>query len=182
MPDAPLIRRMRQPDARAFTDAEVAKGWHASVEKYETRLRHQAEGKAVALVAECGGQVAGYVSVYPNPERGAFANRGIPEIVDLGVLERFRGRGVGGALMDAAESVASEYADAVCLAVGLHSGYGAAQRLYVKRGYVPDGSGVWSSDHVLAPYAACRNDDDLVLYLIKRFRTRVCPTAISGGV
>ncbi len=41
------------------------------------------------------------------------------------------------------EALAAETSDTVCLGVGLHSGYGAAQRMYVLRGYVPDGSGVW---------------------------------------
>lgn len=36
-----------------------------------------------------------------------------------------------------------EYSSTICLGVGLHYGYGAAQRMYVKRGYIPDGSGVW---------------------------------------
>lgn len=34
--------------------------------------------------------------------------------------------------------MAAETSDTVCLGVGLHSGYGAAQRMYVLRGYVPD--------------------------------------------
>ena len=50
------------------------------------------------------------------------------------------GRGVGSALMDAVEALAAVTSDTVCLGVGLHSGYGAAQRMYVLRGYVPDGS------------------------------------------
>ena len=58
----------------------------------------------------------------------------------------------------------------VGLSVGLHSGYGSAQRMYVKRGYVPDGSGVWFHDEVCPPYGDCRNDDDLVLYLSKKLR------------
>ena len=70
----------------------------------------------------------------------------------------------------AAEAVAARYADAVYLGVGLHSGYGSAQRMYVKRGYVPDGSGVWYRDTACAPYAPCINDDELVLYLSKKLR------------
>ena len=61
-------------------------------------------------------------------------------------------------------------ADAVYLGVGPHSGYGSAQRMYVKRGYVPDGSGVWYRDAACALYAPCINDDDLVLYLSKKLR------------
>lgn len=71
--------------------------------------------------------------------------------------------------MDAAEKIAAEYADTVYLGVGLHSGYGSAQRMYVKRGYVPDGTGVWYKDVVCEPYGGCCNDDDLVLYMAKKF-------------
>ena len=50
------------------------------------------------------------------------------------------------------------------------SGYGSAQRMYVKRGYIPDGSGAWYGDHVCEPYTACENDDDLVLSLSKKLK------------
>jgi len=36
-------------------------------------------------------------------------------------------------LMDIVEQISSTYADVMYLAVGLHSGYGSAQRMYVKR-------------------------------------------------
>lgn len=96
---------------------------------------------------------------------------GYPEIVDLGVLEKFRRLGIGTALMDVAEQIASQYADTVYLDVGLHSGYGSAQRMYVKRGYIPDGSGVWYRDKVCPCYTDCVNDDDLVLCLSKKLRS-----------
>ena len=64
--------------------------------------------------------------------------------------------------------IAATYADIVYLGVGLHSGYGSAQRMYVKRGYVPDGSGVWYQDKICKPYEECKNDDDLVLYFSKK--------------
>ena len=164
------IRDMVARDARIITDGEIAQGWHQSMEKYEMRLRHQAQGACVALVAEYRGSVAGYVHVYPNPQEGAFAHRGFPEIVDFGVLEKYRRRGIGTALMDVAEEIAARYADTVCLGVGLHSGYGSAQRMYVRRGYLPDGSGAWYRGRVCPPYGDCANDDDLVLYLSKKLR------------
>lgn len=162
------IRNMIPSDAQIITDGEIAQGWDASTEKYETRLKDQAEGKAIALVAEYDGAPAGYVNVYPNSQWGAFARKGYAEIVDFGVLEKYRNRGIGSRLMDVAEQIAAEYSDVVYLGVGLHSGYGSAQRMYIKRGYIPDGGGVWYGDGVCAPYTECRNDDDLVLYLSKR--------------
>lgn len=66
------------------------------------------------------------------------------------------------------EELAAETLDTVCLGVGLHSGYGAAQRMYVLRGYVPDGSGVWYESRVWDQYAPCVNDDELNLFLSKK--------------
>ena len=165
-----MIRNMEPEDARIITDEEIAQGWQATVEKYEMRLQHQKEGHAISLVAVYRGSVAGYINVYPNSTWGAFANQGYPEIVDFGVLEKYRCLGIGSKLMDAAEGIAGKYADVVYLGVGLHSGYGSAQRMYVKRGYIPDGSGVWYGDRICEPYAPCCNDDDLNLYLSKRLR------------
>ncbi len=165
-----LIRDMRQSDAQIITDEETAQGWSSDVGKYESRLQHQSEGKAISLVAEYHGNVAGYINIYPDSEWGAFAGRGYPELVDFGVLEKYRRNGIGSKLMDIAEQIASEYADIVYLGVGMHAGYGSAQRMYVKRGYIPDGSGVWYGDEVCEQNADCRNDDDLVLYLSKKLK------------
>ena len=165
-----LIRDMVETDARQITDEEIAQGWHQTIDKYLNRLNDQAKGKAISLVAEYQGNIAGYVNVYPDAKWGAFANLGYPEIVDLGVLEKYRRCGIGTKLMDVAEQIAASYSDTVYLGVGLHNGYGSAQRMYVKRGYLPDGTGVWYGDRVCPQYADCCNDDDLVLYLSKKLK------------
>ncbi|MBQ8556683.1 MAG: GNAT family N-acetyltransferase [Clostridia bacterium] len=165
-----LIRSMEADDARRITDAELAQGWHVEVEKQEMRYRHQTEGKSVALIAEYQGTVAGYINVYHAALDGPKAFRHLPEIVDFGVFIKFRRLGIGSRLMDTAEHVAAQKADAVCLGVGLHDGYGSAQRMYVKRGYIPDGSGVWYNGQVCGQYAPCCNDDDLIMYFSKKLR------------
>ena len=165
--DVITIRDMKEEDALIITQEEIAQGWDATVDKYEMRLRDRQEKKAVVLVAEYQGKVAGYINVYPDSTWGAYANMGYPEIVDFGVLEKYRCHGIGSKLMDVAEQIAGDYHDKVYLGVGLHSGYGSAQRMYVKRGYIPDGSGAWYCDKVCEPYQACCNDDDLVLYFLK---------------
>ncbi|MBP0956859.1 MAG: GNAT family N-acetyltransferase [Oscillospiraceae bacterium] len=163
------IRDLMQSDIQPIVEEETAQGWDASPEKYEMRLKDSSEGRAIALAAEYKGNVAGYINIYPDSEWGAFGGKGYPEIIDFGVLEKYRHKGVGSKLMDAAEKIASEYSDTVYLGVGLHSGYGSAQRMYVKRGYIPDGSGVWYQDKVCTPYDTIyTNDDDLVLYLSKK--------------
>ena len=166
-----VVRDMTDTDAQYFVDEERSQGWDSSTDKFETRLRDVRERNSTALVAEYNGVPAGYINVYPNSEWGAFAGRGYPEIVDFGVLEKYRKKGIGSILMDTAEKLAAEYSDTVYLGVGLHNGYGSAQRMYIKRGYIPDGTGVWYKDKVCAPYdTECANDDDLVLYLSKKLK------------
>lgn len=164
------IRTMTEADARAIAADEQAQGYDTTPDRFLSRLREQEEGKCIAIVAAYGGQAAGYIHVYPDPQWGPLGGQGYPEIVDFGVLERFRRQGVGGKLMDAAEAAAAEHAGTVYLAVGLHKFYGPAQRMYSKRGYIPDGSGVWYGDKPCEPYGTYRNDDDLNLYLVKKLR------------
>ena len=167
--DMLMIRDMEEADARVFTDEEIAQGWHPDLSKYLTRLRDQAEGKCISLTAVYKGRPAGYVSVYITGLGGAFSGKGLPEIVDFGVLEKYQRRGIGNKLMDAAEQIAAQYADTVWLGVGLHSGYGSAQRMYVKRGYIPDGTGVWYRGRPCEQYETdIENNDDLQLFLSKR--------------
>ena len=164
-----LIRDMEPADVQIFVDGERAQGWQdASPDKLEKRLADRAAGKCVELTAEWNGEPAGYVALYWNAPAGAFADKNIPEIVDFNVLIKFRCKGIGSKLMDVCEKLAKEKCDEVCLGVGLYTDYGTAQRMYVKRGYVPDGTGVWWRNKIWGPYEDCCNDDDLVLYLSKK--------------
>jgi len=169
--DRLTIRNMEEADARILTDGERAQGWHTEISKFLTRAKDQAEGKCVSLTAEYEGQPAGYINVYITGLGGAFSGKGLPEIVDFGVLEKYRRRGIGSKLMDAAEQIAGEYADTVWLGVGLHNGYGSAQRMYVKRGYIPDGTGVWYQGKPCEQYETeIANDDELQLFFSKKIQ------------
>ncbi|MBR4458711.1 MAG: GNAT family N-acetyltransferase [Clostridia bacterium] len=166
------VRSMEEPDARVFTDEFTAQGWHPEVDGYLARLKDQAEGKCVALTAEFEGHPAGYVYVYLRPdEDGPFRGKDWPVIVDFNVLKKYQRKGIGSRLMDTAERIAGGYADTVCLGVGLCDSYGAAQRMYVRRGYIPDGSGVWYRGKQCVQYeTVCTVDDDLILFLSKKLR------------
>lgn len=157
-------------DPQIIYNEEIAQGHHRTIESFSNRLKDQQEGKAIPIVAEYKGDMAGYSNVYINSPWGAFANKGYCEIIDFGVFGKFRGQGIGSKLMDIAEQIASNYSDVVYLGVGLHSGYGSAQRMYVKRGYIPDGSGVWYGTSVCIPYETYCNDDDLNLFFSKKLK------------
>ena len=77
------IRTLVPDDAKILAEEEQLQGDHVTREKYDMRLQDQAGGKAVALAAEYQGQTAGYISIYPDSDRGAFAGKGLPELVDF---------------------------------------------------------------------------------------------------
>ncbi len=165
------IRPIREPDPRVICQQEVAQGWvNQTEDKYYKRIADHAAHRSISMVAEYDGKTAGYINVYPDAPWGPFGGRGWCEIVDFGVLEKYRCRGIGSALMDCAERIAGMFADTVYLAVGLHDGYGSAQRMYCRRGYIPDGSGVWYHNAPAEAYGQVENDDELNLYFSKRLR------------
>ena len=146
-------------------------GWtHQKKEKYEERLKDVAEKKCVALAAEYKKNVAGYFNIYFNTKCSIFQNKGYPELIDLGVFMKYRRKGIGNILMEVAEDIAKKYADTVIIGVGLHRDYGQAQRMYVKRGFIFDGSGLWWKGRPLEPYADLKNDDEAALYMYKKLR------------
>ena len=164
-----LIRDIVKTDPKIITHEEHLQGWtHQKVEKYTQRLKDVATGKCVSLVAEYKGKVAGYFNVYLNSTSGKFANKNIPELIDLGVFKKYRKHGIGNILMQVAEDIAKKYCDIVCIGVGLHKDYGAAQRMYVKRGFIPDGTGLWWNGKNLKPYSDMKNDNEAVIYLSKK--------------
>ena len=166
-----VIRELRESDAEYFAGEEQAQGWNTTPDKFFMRLRDEKEGRSITLAAEFDGVPAGYNNLYFDMNEGPFVGSGLPEIVDFGVLQKFRNRGIGARLMDIAEALASQRADTVCLAVGLHNAYGPAQKIYVKRGYIPDGSGVWYHGKPCTPYDTIYTvDDDLLLFMSKQLR------------
>lgn len=131
------------------------------------QLDNQEKQECSALLAVYDEVVAGYVFLYYRCRWGALGNCGLPGVVDLIVFEPYRNRGIATALMDAAEEIAGKYSDRVYLEVCLNRDYGPAQRLYAKRGYLPDGKGVYYEGVVCENDAVIRNDDELTICMIK---------------
>jgi GNAT superfamily N-acetyltransferase len=153
--DSLVIRRVEQSDEAGFS----------SVEKFRRYLSEDRAGLRPVFVAILDGEVAGYVTLLWNADDPAFRMEEIAEISDLWVSDCFRCRGVGTALLAHAEQEAARRSPTVGLNVGLHSGYGAAQRIYVRCGYVPDGSGVVVEGEVVPEGSTIRLDDDPIVTL-----------------
>ena len=157
---------MIKSDIESLSHGFMNQGWPAREEILASYFWEQASGDREVLVAEIDGAVAGYVTILPSAKHGPFASI-YPELSDFNVFEPFRNKGIGNRLLEKAEQGVKRFSGKVCLGVGLHLGYGPAQRLYIKRGYIPDGTGVWYRNKPLEMGASCQNDDDLVLYLSK---------------
>lgn len=158
---------MRRDDAERLAGAFADAGWNKPRALFERYLDEQQSGRRLAFVAQADGRLAGYVTLVRRSAYAHFQQLGVPEIVDLNVLPIFQRRGIGTRLLDRAEQEALEMASQVGIAVGLHPGYNAAQRLYALRGYVPDGQGVTYKNRYLSEGDTVPLDDSLTLHLIK---------------
>ena len=162
------IRKMQESDIKDLSRGFISQGWPSREEILARYFLEQECGEREVLVAEVEGALAGYITILPCAKQGPFAEIH-PELSDFNVFEPFQNQGIGNFLMEEAENQVKLFSDKVTLGVGLHSGYGPAQRLYIKRGYIPDGSGVWYRNQPLEMNDTIQNNDDLVLYLSKKF-------------
>ena len=161
-----LIRKMQTSDVKELSQGFTNQGWPSREEILTRYFKEQECGEREVLVAEVEGAVAGYITILSCAKQGPFAEI-YPELSDFNVFEPFQNQGIGNLLLEEAEKQVRLISDKVTLGVGLHSGYGPAQRLYIKRGYIPDGTGVWYQNHQPAMNAVCEDIGELVLYLSK---------------
>jgi GNAT superfamily N-acetyltransferase len=154
--DIPLI-------VTAFSDI----GWDKPTALYQKYLEEQEKGERCVWIAFKEDNFAGYVTLKWQSEYFPFREKGIPEISDLNVLPKFRKQGVASVLLDLAEAEARTRSPKVGIGFGLLADYGDAQKLYIKRGYIPDGLGITSHyQEILYGEKVCV-DDNLVLWLTK---------------
>jgi GNAT superfamily N-acetyltransferase len=149
-------------------------GWNKPASLFEGYLKEQEAGERLVWVANVQNKFAGYATLKWQSQYPAFKEQNIPEIVDLNVLPDFSKMGIASLLLDRAEKEATTKSKVVGIGVGLYAGadggYGAAQRIYVKRGYIPDGKGVTYNYEPTIPGNGYPLDDDLVLWFTKKLR------------
>ena len=133
------IRNMIKSDIESLSHGFMNQGWPAREEILASYFGEQASGDREVLVAEVESAVAGYITILPSAKHGPFAEV-YPELSDFNVFEPFRNQGIGNQLLEEAEKRVKFISSKVTIGVGLHLGYGPAQRLYIRRGYIPDGT------------------------------------------
>jgi GNAT superfamily N-acetyltransferase len=164
-----LIRELRADDLPRLAAVEGGgPAWHGHWDHWPRYLAEHEAGERVVFVAEDAGAPVGYASLIWRPLYPPFAAEDTPEISDMVVVEGLRGQGIGSALIAACEARARAAGKRrIGIGFALYADYGRAQRLYVRRGFTPDGRGVWYGAEPAIPGQTYRLDDDLVLFLTK---------------
>ena len=163
----PTIHPLVSADIPIIAGAFLAVGWYDRTETLQRYVVEQQRGQRAILVAEVEGTFAGYGTVLWASPYPPFAEKGIPEISDLNVVPTLRRQGIASAILDEAERMVFSRSPVVGIGVGMFSDYGAAQRLYAKRGYVPDGLGLFYEGANVKEGQLVRVGHDLVLYMTK---------------
>jgi GNAT superfamily N-acetyltransferase len=172
----PLLERDAVPISAAFAANGSSKPAHGYLEY----VSEQRCGIRQCWIALLDGEFTGHVTLHWNPLYAGIAGKGIPEIQDLNVLPAYRRRGIASRLLDQAERAAAARARRVAIGVGCHPRHLPAQRLYLQRGYIPDGLGATYDDQYVQADEITRFDDQLVIHFEKVLEaTRDEPTARS---
>lgn len=159
-------------DIQPIADAFEAIGWNKPASQYRRYLAEQEQARRTVLVAfGSDDRFCGYVTINWRSDYPPFRAEDIPELQDFNVLPRVRRRGIGTRLMDEAERMVRERSPVVGIGVGMDADYGAAQRLYVLRSYVPDGRGLTYKNCPVRRGEWVTVDDGLILHFTKRLAT-----------
>jgi ribosomal protein S18 acetylase RimI-like enzyme len=161
------IHLLKEADIQLIAAAFAELGWDKPVSQYERYIAEQKAGKRVVLVAKTNKGFAGYVTILWESVYAPFRELGMPEIADFNVLPKFRRQGIGTQLMDEAERRIRERSTIAGIGVGLTEDYGAAQILYIQRGYIPDGRGISWQGEICQYGDSVIVNDDLALYFTK---------------
>ena len=129
----------------------------------------QDKGDVSVFIANDNMKNCGFVIFNRKPKYPLFKKMNIPEIQDLFILQDFRGKGLGRALIDNCEKTAIEegYKE-IGIGVGVLPSYGIAQALYVSMGYVPDGQGLTKDRKTIKEHDNIAFNHDLSLMMIKK--------------
>jgi GNAT superfamily N-acetyltransferase len=107
----------------------------------------------------------GFCVLNHKPKYKLYKRLGIAEIQDVFVLPDHRGKGVATTLIKHCETICNN--DVIGISVPVSPEFGAAQRLYAKLNYVPDGNGMTYDREPVQSGGMVRADENLCLMLVK---------------
>lgn len=164
-----IIRPTTDDDLPFLTAIAQAMGSDLARDDFPRCLALQREGaRRLFLAIDSEGQAAGYVQLNFRPVYQPFRRLGIAEIQDLNVVPGHRRQGLGRRLVEVCEEALRQAGhDTAGISVGLLPSFGAAQRLYVAMGYLPDGAGLCYDDEPVRAGAMLPVDDLLTIKLLR---------------
>ncbi len=164
------IKLFKEQDIQLIVNHFAEHNWHKPVTTFDKYWQEQIQGERIVWLAFYDDHFAGYITLKWNSLYPSFKEQEVPEIMDLNVLPPFRNKGVGTLLMDIAEQEVAKSQNTVGIGFGLYDGYGSAQKLYIARGYIPDGLGITYNYARVKPGTKIPLDDDLVLWFTKKLK------------
>jgi GNAT superfamily N-acetyltransferase len=129
-----------------------------------------AQSETSFILAYEGTEPVGTVTIRWQPNYPPFRAAGIPFIQNIEIRYDLRGQGYGARVLEAVEQLISKRSSQAGICVALFDAYGPAQRLYAKRGYLPDGRGACHRFTPLQRGDVITLDDDHLLWLVKDLR------------
>ena len=150
-----------------ISQAFKEQGWSKPISQYKKYVNLQECGERDIIIAEMNDEIAGYLTIKWKSDYKPFADNKIPEIADFNVLKKHQRLGIGTKLMDEAEDRIRKVSDFAGIGFGVYKDYGAAQILYINRGYKPDGNGIIKDSIPLKYGDKITIDDSIVFCLTK---------------
>ena len=158
------IERVCAEDLATAIDLFLREVYPGDPDGANQHFTEHAEGLADTFLARVDGHLAGYLTIRWVSNNPIFSQHNIPLIKDLAVFPQFRRRGIASRLMDTAERLIASRATRAGITVGLCDEYGPAQRLYARRGYLPDGRGACQGQRPLKLEEIVTVDHDLIIW------------------
>jgi len=124
---------------------DKAAGQALSLDDIDRSLLAQSKGERdiFAIYDSAQNQAVGTAILNWKPRYAFYQKLKIPEIQDVKIITPHRRKGFASLLIDHCEKEARQKnAEYVGISVALHNGFGPAQMLYAKLGYMPDGNGI----------------------------------------
>ena len=162
-----IVREMNEEDAERLDKLLEKPAGVQSI--YKSYLEETCSGQCQYIVIYKEGQLAGYAKIDWKSSYEDFEEEGIPEVKEVTIFEGFRKKGLGSYLMNTIENKIKKHSDYCAVGVGLAEPYESAQRLFAKRGYEPDGKGVFYIEPEFVQ-DELEVDDYQALMLIKKLK------------
>ncbi len=167
-PRTPLTFQVVQPDEIAQVKQEVKAAFFSGDQAtIDDNFRDHENGASTTILGYESGRLVGIVTIRWQSNYALFRERNIPLIQNIEIRYEDRGRGIGNLMLEKTEQEIALRSAVAGIVVGISADYGPAQKLYARRGYIPDGRGVCRGAEPLLHGDTVTVDHDLLLWLTK---------------